>query len=362
MLAVPGAWRPTRVFEARVRPVRGLPHAVTPRGAFIVYAGATESEARLRLYDTTKLEPGHDVFARITTALPLVLDVGDRFVLREAGRGETVAGGVVLDVAPPIRAGAAVARLSARAAAPRDELPAALVAERGAVPAAEVAILTGSHAPGGVVVGDWLISEALRRAVDSAVTQMLVDYHAEHPLDEGADIVQVRRAATRALRAARAPDLARLADALLGDLDARGITARDATTIRLSSHRVELDARAADVERLLAAISGEHEATPPGVQELIASGIAREVIDAAARGGIVVRLTPDLLVTPELVARAEVTIRGAGDAGITVSALREALGTSRKYAIPLMEWFDQQGVTRRDGDVRRPRDGARGSG
>jgi pyruvate/2-oxoglutarate dehydrogenase complex dihydrolipoamide dehydrogenase (E3) component len=44
--------------------------------------------------------------------------------------------------------------------------------------------------------------------------------------------------------------------------------------------------------------------------------------------------------------------REVGQYGITVSALRASLGTSRKYAVPLMEWFDQRGVTRRDGDVR----------
>ncbi|MGZ5299941.1 MAG: SelB domain-containing protein, partial [Actinomycetota bacterium] len=57
---------------------------------------------------------------------------------------------------------------------------------------------------------------------------------------------------------------------------------------------------------------------------------------------------------------AEATIRAAGGAGITVSALRESLGTSRKYAVPLLEWFDQRGVTRREGDVRFPREPPRG--
>jgi selenocysteine-specific elongation factor len=60
--------------------------------------------------------------------------------------------------------------------------------------------------------------------------------------------------------------------------------------------------------------------------------------------------------TTDLVARAESTVRASGATGITVSALRESLGTSRKYAVPLMEWFDQRGVTRRDGDVRFPRE------
>jgi selenocysteine-specific elongation factor len=108
VVGVPGAWRPTTVFEARLRPVRGLAHAITSRGAYKVYAGAAEADARLRLYGASKLEAGGEAFARIGSSRPLVLDVGDRFVLREAGRRETVGGGVVLDVAPPARPGAGV--------------------------------------------------------------------------------------------------------------------------------------------------------------------------------------------------------------------------------------------------------------
>ena len=126
VLASPAAWRPTRVFEARLHAVGGRSRAVTARGAFKLYVGAAEVDARVRFYGTTKLEPGAEAFVRITATTPLVLDVGDRFVVREAGRRETVAGGTVLDVAPPARAGPdPVLRLSARATASRDALPAA---------------------------------------------------------------------------------------------------------------------------------------------------------------------------------------------------------------------------------------------
>jgi selenocysteine-specific elongation factor len=78
------------------------------------------------------------------------------------------------------------------------------------------------------------------------------------------------------------------------------------------------------------------------------------VIEAAAREGLVVRITPDLVVTPGLAERSERIVRSAAD-GITVSAFREILGTSRKYAVPLLEWLDRRGVTRREGDLRFPR-------
>ena len=363
VLASPAAWRPTRVFEARLHAVGGRSRAVTARGAFKLYVGAAEVDARVRFYGTTKLEPGAEAFVRITATTPLVLDVGDRFVVREAGRRETVAGGTVLDVAPPARAGPdPVLRLSARANASRDALPELLVEERGAIRAADVFALTGSTMDGGVTVAEWRVADALRTAVQTSVAGSLAAYHAEHPLEVGAALTLARSAVTGVLRAARAPTDPALADALLTDLTDRGVIARDTTTVRLMSHQVALQERSADVERLLLAIGGDREATPPTVRELVAAGIGRDVIDAAAREGVVVRVSSDLVMTTDLVARAEATVRASGAAGITVSALRESLGTSRKYAVPIMEWFDQRGVTRRDGDVRfpreRPREGA----
>jgi len=65
-----------------------------------------------------------------------------------------------------------------------------------------------------------------------------------------------------------------------------------------------------------------------------------------------VRVSPDIVLTPGFVQRAEEVLFRTGAAGVTVSAFREDLGTSRKFALPLLEWFDQRGVTRRQGDLR----------
>ena len=93
---------------------------------------------------------------------------------------------------------------------------------------------------------------------------------------------------------------------------------------------------------------------PPTIDELERSGIERSVIEAAARAGLVVQVSPDLVFSPAVVDRAMTVVRAAPD-GITVSAFREALETSRKFALPLLEHFDRTGVTRRDGNLRFPR-------
>jgi selenocysteine-specific elongation factor len=355
VLGPPGAWRPTAAFEAVLRPVRGLSHPITPRGAYKVHAGAAEADARLRIYGRTRLEPGEEAFVRITTTRPLVLDVFDRFVLRESGRQETVGGGTVLDPAPPRRAGPnPEARLERRAAAGRDDLPAILAAERGAVRSADALALTGSRA-GVPEAGVWLLRDGLLETAATGLTDRLSAFHDDHPMDEGAPLAAARGALADSLRPLTGRPEPDLVDAILDRLTSDGLIARTTGSIRLPSHRAAVDEADPVVQRLVAALRDPDPARPPTVGELTARGIDRSAIEAAARAGLVVRVSPDVVFVPSLVERAEAIVRDAGGAGITVSAFRGSLGTSRKYALPLLEWFDQRGVTRRDGDLRFPR-------
>ena len=138
------------------------------------------------------------------------------------------------------------------------------------------------------------------------------------------------------------------------DLADRNVVVMGGATVRLPDHGVSLAAHDDTVARLLDAIGGEHATMPPTVDELERSGIERSVIEAAARAGLVVQVSPDLIFSPAVVDRAMTVVRAAPD-GITVSAFREALDTSRKFALPLLEHFDRTGVTRRDGNLRFPR-------
>ena len=355
VLGLAGQWRPTSAIEARIRPVRGLGHPLTPRGAYKLYAGSAERDARVRFYGAAA-DRAERLFARIRLSAPLVLDVHDRFVLREAGRRETVAGGIVLDAEPPARRGPdPAARLAAREAATREELPALLVRERGAVRAPDVEVLTGlspSEIGGASSVGDWWLSDDLHTTVAVAIRSALERHHLDHPLLEGAELPVIRSVVAAELeRGGRSSDVG-LADAILDQFDSTGVVVRTASEVRLASHRVAL--RPDDLDRLVRAVGGA-EPSPPSITELKSQGFSKEMIEAATRAGALVRISSDLVMTAPFVQRAENLLRTEAGAGMTVSAFRERLGTSRKYAVPLLEYFDQRGVTRRQGDLRFPR-------
>ncbi len=351
----PGAWRPTATFEARIRPVRGLGRPVGQRGAFTVHAGAAEREARIRLYGVTQL-PEDGAFARIRLSAPLVLDVSDRFVLRESGRRETVAGGTVLDPHPPGRPGrTANDRLRARERAERANLPALLVAERGAVRDVDLHPLTGispTEVPGAIRAGGWWVAERVSAAVTQGLREDLEAFHAEHPLAEGMDVTDLRTRAGSRLRRVGVPDEPELAELVVERLIEGGVLGRRGSTVGIADHRVALPD--AEVDRLVSAVASA-EPTPPTIAELRSAGFGSEMIEAATRAGALVKIGPDLVLTPAFVERAMELVRGAAADGITVSALRQALGTSRRYTVPLMEHLDRAGMTRRVGDLRFPR-------
>jgi selenocysteine-specific elongation factor len=354
VLTLPGEWRPSSVFEGWIRPVRGLAHPLTSRGAYKFYAGSAERDARIRLYGASELRAGHGAFIRATLSRPVILDFKDSFVLREAGRQETVAGGHVLDTDPPLRPGPdPVTRLSARDQADRGTLAWRLVVDRGAVKASDVLVLCGVEADeavhrGAVRLDGWLASLDLIRDVAGHLTTELARYHDAHPLRAGIEVGEAR--VVLAERSDRFSDPV-LADALIAHLARAGEVVREGTTLRLAAHRASTAGRE-DADRLVEAVEGA-EPIPPSVKELVGQGFGIELIKAVCADGRLVRVSADVVVSPGFLDRAEQVVRERGTPpGITVSAFREALGTSRRFALPILEYFDTRGLTRREGDYR----------
>jgi selenocysteine-specific elongation factor len=361
VLAPAGLWAATSVLEARIEPLRSLDRPITSRGAFKLHAGAAERDARIRLYDVKQV-PADGAFVRITLTEPLVLDVGDRFVLRESGRRRTIASGVVVDAAPPRRAGPTpTTRLDARAHASHTALPALLVAERRAVRVDDVRSILGlapNDVDGAIRLGGWWVARGAFDEIGPAVTARLAAFHAAEPAAAGEDIATVRRSVADAFVASGAPRDLELADAAIDRLETEGALVREGAAVRLASHRAGAGGEIA----ALVEIVRSAEPTPPTIAELRASGVTNGVLDAAVRSGALVRISPELVLTGDLVERAGAIVGEAGANGITVSTLRERLGTSRKYAVPLAEHLDRTGVTRRSGDLRFARGAATRSG
>ncbi len=344
----PGQWRPTAVLDVLMRPVRSLERPLSGRGSFKLHIGAAEVDVRVRFLEPERLVPNTEAFARLSPSQPVVATEFDRFVIRDAGRGATVAGGTVLDAHPAVaRLGDAartrrVEQLRARLAAGRDDLPRLIVQERGVVPLSELAWHTGSPASIGPVRG-YAVSDRWLSETTGALETALAAYHASNPLARG-----MARDDARAAAGVKDP---KLFAALLESIPER-VTAED-TLVRLARHRVTLSpAEAAARDRVMAELDAAGLA-PPALEDL-AKQHGAPLITALIDAGDLVRLSRDLALTRDRYeqTRKQIADAIAAEGPLTTSRIREILGTSRKYVVPLLEHLDAAGFTKRRGDVR----------
>ena len=363
VLTVPDAAPPSALLDVEVRTVEGA--EISRRGAWHLHAGSGEWPVSVR-----PLQPGTVTgrgYVRILLDHPAPVITGDRFVLRDAGRRSTVAGGVVLDAQPPAVRGSRqrtqrLAQLEARAAALAGGDRAALVAlhvkERDIVPTAEAAAAAGlssaaaheaARASGLVPVGAAWAHPGAVGAWAAAVRDALAAHHAAHPDERSAP----RDTALRAAASAGCPPAAALD--LLGLLVRAGKVVSEGAGLRLPEHGVQLSPRQQQARLEVLRCLNRRPFAPPRMAEAAAeAGAAPVLLREMEAAGDIVRLDHDLAMTAAAVDQAAQLLRRrfATHGPFTAAEAKEALQTTRKFALPLLEELDRRGITRREGDIR----------
>jgi selenocysteine-specific elongation factor len=182
----------------------------------------------------------------------------------------------------------------------------------------------------------------------------LRDFHASHPLAPGMD----SEAARDALPFEVAPRVFR---AVVERLEADGAIVREGSMLRLAGHSVRLgDHERALADRIRSLLTANPVAPPdvPGLERALGVSRSRlgEMMRILERERSVVRVSADLYFTADCIEQLARTLREQWrDREITPAAFRDVVGTTRKYAIPLLEYFDRRGVTVRRGEGRRLR-------
>ncbi len=333
-LLSPGVWRLAGTLDVRLSsPAGELPTEL------VLHVGSAGVPVRVRPLD--------DDTARLQLAHPLPVRAGDRALLRDPAQQSVAAGVLVLDADPPElrRRGAARARASALSTSVGHPDLATEVARRGAVRRADLAALGVEVAPDPAVllVEGWLVAPAHWQRWAGALGGA-VDGHARvAPLEPGLP-------AEAARRALGLPDLR-----LLGPLVRSAGLEQAAGRVRRPGAVPSLgpaEAGVAEVEQRLRAAPF----AAPEEHELQVLGLGSREVAAAAAAGRLLRLRTshdsDLVLLPDGPARAMRVLAGLPQP-FTLSQARQALGTTRRVAVPLLEHLDGRGWTRRlDGALR----------
>jgi selenocysteine-specific elongation factor len=363
-LVTPGSLPESYRLDVELRALAAGP-GVTQGALVQVLIGTSAAEARVTLLETSALAAGTTGLAQLRLHELVVAARGDRVIVRTTAPQATIAGGVVLDPAPPRHGGGeeALARLQLLA----DGDPQSLV--RAALQTARGPLALASIAPPGVLGAAPALS-ALTSLTDSGEVLQLA----------GTEPAWLTAARYDELRSAAHDQLARRAgehplepelpvsaivppgpgtDALVARLASDGVLQRDGAHVLLAGARADgTGTHAAEAEALLAALA-DGGFTPPDLPALqAASGLPEREFAALAaaleRSGKIVRFGGDLAYTSERFAEARerVVERCTAGESIALAELRDDLGASRRIVQGLLERLDADGVTRRVGDRR----------
>lgn len=303
-----GDWHLTRMFDGALSVLDSLDHDVSRRGAHLLYLGAGEHAVRIRILGPDAIAPGTGGKIRVYLPDELPLLPGDRFVLRESGRAETIGGGEVLDVDP---------QLPASIADP-DRSVDRVVAERGWVSVEELELLTGERREADV--GSWVVAPAALQESIETMRKMI---------DEAGSL---------GLDSATLDDRQRATLGLLAE-------------VRVEGGRAVL-ADAADPlaeHPFVEALRAGPSFAPPDPDDIDRA----ELRELVRRGQVTeidgVFFAPGAL---DQAARLLAEMLAAKPDGVTVSEVRQAMGNTRKHAMPLLGRLDETGVTRRRDNLR----------
>jgi selenocysteine-specific elongation factor len=393
-LIQPGRWTVTSVIDVRLVPgpaEQGQPlAAVRLPSRLTMHIGAARAVVRPRMLGSR--------FARLTLDHPLPLHVGDRVLLRDPGAapdhagGRPVFGATVLDVSPPRLRGTGAAAAAERELASWPEIPAAPdLLHRHRLLRVGPAAAMGLRDLPPPVTGDWLADpvhwQRLRELLGTAVAghaardplapglpvdaaraelglpdRELVEALAAWPGDGAGGRIEADGGYLRGVghgerepgdasgaRTGKRPDGAGGAPApeqrQADDGPADGGRAAQAPGSRLPAPV------AAAVRAVLADLA-DAPFSAPDAERLRELGIDARAAAAAERAGLLCRLPGNILLAPGAPERAARILAGLPQP-FTTSDARQALGTTRRTAIPLLEWLDRAGVTRRLADDRR---------
>ncbi|SDF49855.1 selenocysteine-specific translation elongation factor SelB [Blastococcus aurantiacus] len=323
-LLTPGAFRSTAELDVSLV---GAGEDRLP-GEAVVHVGSATVGARLRPLD------GAVVRLRLETALPL--RVGDRLLVREPGT-RRVLGADVRDVDPPeLRRRGAARQRGAELAAQGDatEAASADLARRRIVRTAEFTAMGWTVPDDADEQGPWLLAPGLADALAARVPDIVARYRTLRPLEPGPPVEIVRRAL-------ELPD----AD-LVRALVRQPLALRDGRVVDAAAELPPEVQHAVDaVRRRLA----EDPFAAPATPDLAAAGLGPRELAAAVRSGQLVRVAEAVYLAPGIAEVARARLAGLPQP-FSVSQARQAWGTSRRVAVPLMEWLDAHGITARQPD------------
>lgn len=376
IVALPGTFENTMMLDCKVVLLKDAPRIIENRTRLRLYVGAKEVLCRAVLLDKEMLTPGDEGYVQLRLEEEIIARKGDKFVIRFYSPMETIGGGTIIEANPKkkkrfdehsiqellIREQGSFVELIENK---MDEAPHFFISKAELEIKLSMKFKEFEADINTLIIENqaiqwengketYYISMANYRKLADLVQENLADFHKKYPLREA-----MPKEELKSKFLANVP--VKVIDAFWGSLAKKELIALKADGIALFDHKTEYTGKALEIknhiiDRLLA---GGY--SPVNAYEIIESYdqktqiLAEEVMNTLVANQVLNRVSDILVYHSQYYGEAEkILVDHLLENGtITMAEFRDKLGTSRKYAMALLEDFDKRKLTLRDGDVRR---------
>jgi selenocysteine-specific elongation factor len=379
VVTTPGWLEPSQLIDTHFRLLPDAPKPLRHNQEVEIFSGAAEAMGYARLLGVRQIQPGQEgwVQLRLTKRIPVVK--GDRFIIRQPSPPVTIGGGVIVDPLPRRRHRRfrpdLISRLETLMAGTPEDLLLAELDRRGPIPVrallddAGVPTATAADALASLLKGEeaFLLSDPARRltpaqlgnkasakilvasragwaALLSQIKAHLSAHHARFPLRIGMPRGELK---------SRLKLETRLFNEALKRGQLEGALIATDTSVRLYEHQVRFSPdQQVEIDELLANFRRAPFNTP--LPKDVAAAVGDDVLLALTESGRLIRLSSEVILLAETYTDFTEWIEQylRENEAVTVAQVRDVYQTSRKYALALLEYTDQQRITRRVGDAR----------
>lgn len=363
VLAHPGDYRTTKMIDVYCTLLPDADAPLKHNTEVKLFLGASEVMARVRLLGIQECAPGGEAFLQLMLQVPVVAHRGDRFIIRRPSPPATIGGGLVLDPHPTRRyrrfnadrldelerllmgTPEDILLQTAQKLGPTamENLVAASGLEAGQSQAA-VSALINQRLLVSLNRDQWVLPASTFKQLTEAIEIRLSGYHQQYPLQPGMPRERIKSQIGLETKAF---------DLLIKWMADENILIETGPNLRLKQHQVTFTSdQQAQADALLADFS-DRPYTPPSFKEC-SDQIGESLLRALIATGLLLHIAEDILLQPQVFEEMREAVVGhiQKEGSITLAELRDQFGTSRKYALAVLDYLDQTGVTVRRGDAR----------
>lgn len=377
VLAHPATLTPSRRLDVSLEYLPSAGKKLKNRALVRFHVGASEIIARIVLMDQDELAPGEDAYAQLLLETAAVVMTGDRFVIRSYSPMTTIGGGMIIDsqaVKHKRHVGQSGRDFYVLRAGPDQERTVVMLARAGlaGITARQLAVRTGlQQATIKNILAEMfakkqavLIDKEETRALDfdlykgiqERIMAQTQSYHEKFPLKEGLQKEELKTSLGRSVGA-------KIFHLAMQDLEKGGRLVVDRDHVRLAGHTVALPGELDDLRGALARLYLEAALTPPSLKEVMAKFADRKVqidniMGVMLKEGQLIKISADLCFHNEVIHKLRNDYKSLliREGKASPASFKDLTGLSRKFIIPLMEYFDMTKLTIRAGEYRLLRD------